>query len=148
MIYYIKNNIIFCSSLELQKEIKCDKTIDSIIEKWVYENWKIIDYKDSIKWKKETLQKEAIIKKKNDLENSIPYKTNKIKQEYNEIILAKYPYFAQINMSADIQEIHLTARDQDRSFTEDEMLKVWEAKEMKDWIQLQRDECKTKIAIL
>jgi hypothetical protein len=70
------------------------------------------------------LQKEAIIKKKNDLENSIPYKTNKIKQEYNEIILAKYPYFAQINMSADIQEIHLTARDQDRSFTEDEMLKV------------------------
>jgi len=71
-----------------------------------------------------------------------------IKQKYNNIILSKYPYHTQINMSADIQEIHLNARNEERAFTEEEMLKVAEALRMKTWIQEQREECAKEINLL
>jgi len=51
-------------------------------------------------------------------------------------------------MSADIQEIHLNARNEERTFTEEEMLKVAEALRMKTWIQEQREECAKEINLL
>lgn len=75
----------------------------------------------------------------------IEIKIQEIKQKYNSIILDKYPYYTQINMSADIQEIHLNARNENRVFTEDEMVKVWEGLAMKKWIDEQRELCKNEI---
>lgn len=75
----------------------------------------------------------------------IEIKIQEIKQKYNSIILDKYPYYTQINMSADIQEIHLNARNENRVFTEDEMVKVWEGLAMKKWIGEQRELCKNEI---
>ena len=71
-----------------------------------------------------------------------------LKKECNEIILEKYPYYKQINMWSDIQEIYLVARQEKRAFNENEMWKVWEWKIMKDWIFEMRAECNYKISQL
>lgn len=78
-------------------------------------------------------------------EMNISNKTKNIKEKYNQIILDKYSYHNQINMAADIQEIHLVARLEKRQFNDDEMLKVEEATNMKNWIQEKRKECNREI---
>lgn len=82
------------------------------------------------------------------LESIKSEKTSEIKKEYNTIILEKYSYTDQINMSAEIQEIHLVARLEQREFTDAEMLKVWEATSMKYWIDEKKTECNEKILAL
>ena len=100
------------------------------LQNWCsFEKWKII----------ETEEYKTSVSSKNIQE---------IKANYNNIILEKYSYTDQINMSAEIQEIHLVTRLEKREFTDEEMLKVQEATQMKTWIDSMRTECKEKISEL
>lgn len=53
-------------------------------------------------------------------------------------ILARYPYYKQINMQNAVLEIVTLAKLENRDFTESELLVLAEAKEMKDFIDSKR----------
>jgi len=72
-------------------------------------------------------------------------KIEELKKEYEEIIIEKYPYYKQINMLAEINEIHLLARQENRNFTAEEIQKVQEWDKMKKWIFSKREKCNDKI---
>ena len=133
-------NNSYCIWIDLSKQKKCiwvfDIKDDQIekLKKWC--NIEIID------WKIEIIETDLYI------ETIKTEKISEIKKQCSKAIIEKYPTYKQINMWADIQEIHLIARAEERIFTNDEMIKVWEWKEMKEWIQTQRDECNQKIAEL
>mgnify|MGYP006981761014 CR=1 FL=1 len=78
-------------------------------------------------------------------EESIEKEISDIKKQASIDIESKYPLYSQINMLAEINEIHLLARQEDRTFTEEEMKKVWEWAVMKNWIDQKRKEANDKI---
>jgi len=73
---------------------------------------------------------------------------NKIKQKYNEIILEKYPYYTQNNMSARIIEINTFAKLENRDFTESELLEIQDWQYIFNWIKEKRLDCKNEIDAL
>ena len=78
-------------------------------------------------------------------EESIEKEISDIKKQASLEIESKYPLYSQINMLAELNEIHLLARQEDRIFTEEEMKKVWEWGVMKSWIDQKRKEVNDKI---
>lgn len=102
-------------------------------EKRKIENWYLIEIND---------EKEITFI---STEESIEKEISDIKKQASLEIESKYPLYSQINMLAEINEIHLLARHEDRAFTEEEMKKVWEWVEMKWWIDQKRKEANDKI---
>lgn len=69
-----------------------------------------------------------------------------IKQKYSSIILAKYSLTDQLNMSNEALMINTSANIEQRAFTEKELLRFWEIKQAKVWIDEQRTLCAKEIA--
>lgn len=133
---------------------------------YLIKNWKISDSSEnyiSAFWF-ETLEYEFSDEEKRKIENwyliqinnekeitfiatqeSIEKEISDIKKQASIDIESEYPLYSQINMLAEINEIHLLARKEDRTFTEEEMKKVWEWAVMKSWIDQKRKEANEKI---
>lgn len=90
----------------------------------IMENWELI-----LIWSDESIEKEI----------------QEIKKSTWEEIETQYPLYKQVNILADINKIHLTARQEERNFTEEEMKKVKEWEEIKNWIDEKRKIANEKI---
>lgn len=105
---------------------------------WDYIKWKIVEYKDTIKGKEEIAKEQSII-------NSVENQTKLIKEKYSTIILEKYSLTDQLNMWNEALLITVTVQAEKRDFTEEELVRLNEIKEVKIWIDEQRELCANEI---
>lgn len=71
-----------------------------------------------------------------------------IKEKYKNEIFSKYSLTDQLNMSNEAQMIITTAQIEKRDLTEEEMVRLMEIKDAKDWIDQKRKECQDEITAL
>jgi len=139
MFYWIKNWKVVISGENKIDWFKVDKWIESKIENWVYENWKIIPYKESKEYKKriqKMLEQQAeqykkqwynveikdwkveIIKDEKWLEVEIQ-KINKRFDDTIEEYTAKYPIYEKMTWAIKQQEAQKVMNWETSSYLED-----------------------------
>lgn len=103
--------------------ISLNKEQHEILEKgWFYINWEFV--------------KREISNEEKEIE---------IKQKYQDLIFSKYSLTDQLNMTNETLLITAIAKYENRDFTEEEIMKLLENKDAKDWIDNQRKSCQLEI---
>lgn len=115
--------LLYVSDVFKEWMISLSKDENEILQNWwFYNDWKFI--------KREISQEEIEIE---------------IKQKYQDIIFSKYSLTDQLNMTNEILLITAIAKYENRDFTEEEIIKLLENKDAKDWIDEQRKSCQSEI---
>lgn len=103
--------------------ISLNKEQHQILENgWFYINWEFV--------------KREISNEEKEIE---------IKQKYQDLIFSKYSLTDQLNMTNETLLITAIAKYENRDFTEEEIIKLLENKDAKDWIDNQRKSCQLEI---
>lgn len=117
------NKIVWFTDKKITKKIMLfDELIEwniDINKNYIFENWEI--------------------------KESIDEKVFEIKQKYQDLIFSKYSLTDQLNMTNETLLVTAIAKYENRDFTEEEIMKLLENKDAKDWIDNQRKSCQLEI---